>query len=236
MISLSIVLPTFNEEKSGYLDLILKSCRDLPGAELIAVDGGSDDGTLDKLEEAASRVLVARNTSRAQRLNLGFDRAQGSMVLFHHPRSVIDRDGLRALVQLAPQAIWGGFTHGFDHEHPLLSFTSWYSNCVRCDRRGILYLDHCIFFHKKLVRKKPAMPELDIFEDTAFSLLLRQNGHPLRLPYRAQTSAIRFKSNGVWQQALLNQVLKVGYHCRLPHRYINWIYEKGLELNSKVRF
>ena len=71
-------------------------------------------------------VPKAQAKSRAERLNIGFHKARGSMILFYHPRSLIEPEGLRHLQQRANQKIWGGFTHSFDQKHWLLKFTSWY--------------------------------------------------------------------------------------------------------------
>ena len=53
------------------------------------------------------------------------------------------------------------------------------------------------------------------------------------LPFISTTSAIRFTKNGLWTQALMNQILKLGFHIGVPHDTMNKIYERGLNLNSK---
>lgn len=181
-------------------------------------------------------IIVGLNEgqSRAERLNIGFHRAKGQIVLFHHPRSVIDLSGIHFLIQrsLDHQRIlfWGGFTHRFDFSHPLLNFTSWYSNKVRA-KRGIVYLDHGVFFDRGLWKRD--LPNVDIFEDTLLSNEFRKSCMPKILPFTSMTSAIRFQKNGVFKQAFMNQVMKVGFHLRISHSVMNRLYERGLELNSK---
>ena len=85
---------------------------------------------------------------------------------------------------------WGAFTHQFSISHPLLNFTSWYSNHIRGGLRSIYYLDHCLFAQKQLLLDVGLLPDIDIFEDTEICLKLRIQGKPIRLPFISQTSAV----------------------------------------------
>ena len=169
--------------------------------------------------------------SRAMRLNLGFHRSTGKVVLFHHPRSRLSKGAIDTLIDLAKKRddlFWGGFTHAFDDSHPLLRFTSWYSNRVRA-RRGILYLDHCIFFERRLFQD---LPDREIFEDTVLSQCLRKVAKPVLLREKSVTSSIRFRRGGIYRHSLTNQLLKLAYFIHLPDRLMNRFYEKKAPLNS----
>ena len=232
---ISVILPTFNEVDSGYLSLIMSRLARLRQAEILVIDGGSTDGTVEFTAEHGVEVLSLPGSSRAARLNLGIKQSQGEMLLLHHPRSLIEPDDIEAMRTLSDgdQLTWGGFTHQFDSDHPLLRFTSWYSNHIRCDRFGIVYLDHCVFLSRAIKQSGIKIPDIDIFEDTELSKLLLGFGRPVRLAAKAQTSAIRFKRNGLWRQAFLNQLLKIAYHLHLSPDRLNRLYEKGLHLNKE---
>jgi hypothetical protein len=208
---LSIIVPAGAQERHPLLIQSLLPFEEHPEIEIIYV--GFTESAL-----------------RAQRLNIGVARASGSMLLLHHPRSCIDPAGIEYLLSHQNRAFWGGFTQRFDWDHPLLRFTSWYSNRVRVQHRGIIYLDHCIFLHRSLWQNE--IPFVDIFEDTILSQQLRSLLRPELLPFSSITSAIRFQRNGVYRQALLNQLLKLGFFLQLPAPWMNKIYEKGLDLNG----
>lgn len=230
---LSIVVPTLNESKTGYLAKILSAYQGLANIEVICVDGGSVDDTELLIQKSYAKLISTDIGSRAGRLNAGIKQAKFDMVLLHHPRSLVDVEGIKSLANHTPEIRWGAFTHQFNISHPLLNFTSWYSNYVRGDSRGIYYLDHCVFAQKQLLFEIGLLPEVDIFEDTELCLKLRQFAKGIRLPYISQTSAIRFQTQGVYQQAIKNQYLKWQYYFKRSDKSMNRDYEAGLELNSR---
>jgi glycosyltransferase involved in cell wall biosynthesis len=229
---LSIIIPTLNESKSGYLARILGAYTHLPQCEIICVDGGSTDNTLDIITQAGATLIKTTIASRAGRLNKGIKHANANMVVLHHPRSVIDTAGLNALQQHAESLTWGAFTHKFNISHPLLKFTSWYSNKMRGDKRSVYYLDHCIFAQKQLLLDIGLLPDIDIFEDTELCLKLKSHSKPQRLPFYSETSAIRFETNGLYKQALTNQYMKWLYYFKRSDSKMNKRYEKGIQLNT----
>jgi len=234
MVNLSIVIPTFNEQKNQYFLNILKLLKKFKDVEIIVSDGGSTDDTRKICEDYNVIFHETKTSSRAKRIKVGINVAKSEYVLIHHPRSLLDESGLMYLLENCNKYFWGGFTHAFDEKHPLLVFTSWYSNNVRAQIKGILYLDHCIFMKKDLFEVIWDIPDVDIFEDTLISYkLLNKVGKPKILPYKSTTSAIRFKTNGVLKQSLLNQILKIKFLLGFDHKKMNEKYEKNTSLNSK---
>lgn len=213
---LSIIIPTEYNEPNSFFHRTLQPFSASSDLEIIYVSK-SDAYT------------------RAERLNIGFQKSKGDLILFHHPRSFIEEKGIQYLIDLSNKKnrklIWGGFTHKFDLEHFLLRFTSWYSNQIRAKLKGIFYLDHCIFFDRMLWKEN--LPHVEIFEDTILSYQLLSFAKPVLLPYISETSSIRFQQKGIWLQSILNQLLKIGFHLKINPSFMNQIYEKNLWLNNK---
>lgn len=230
---LSIIISTFNEENNSFFINTLAQVKELTQVEIIVVDKNSTDKTKQICLAHGVKYINTDLNSRAQRLNLGASKAKGDLLLFHHPRSIVDIFGLKYLLTINnTQQLWGGFTHRFDNRNIILNFTSWYSNNVRGKIREILYLDHCIFVSSNLFHKVK-FSNVDIFEDTIFSIDLSKYSKPNILKFSSTTSSIRFLRNGIIRQSILNQVMKVAFSIGIDHKTMNRIYEYGLNLNSK---
>ncbi|TGL53647.1 hypothetical protein EHQ55_00625 [Leptospira meyeri] len=205
---LSIIIPTDNGE--NYLfQFSLLGFANHPEIEIIQIN-------------------TTEAFTRAERLNIGFHKSKGEIVLFHHPRTKLPREAIDHLIQLSGQKdkknIWGGFLHHFDKEHFLLELISWYSNWIRVRCKGIVYLDHCIFFDRNLWKSDLSLDF--IFEDTELSQKFRNTTWPVLLPFTAITSAHRFEKNGIIKQSLLNLFLKFGHFLRLPSSLLFSFYQR----------
>jgi len=238
---LSIIIPCLNEIRHGYLDRILTNLiAQIGEKEIIVVVSLSNDGTDQILEDYAaqySEIQVVRSLAknRAQRLNDGIAVSRGEIILLHHPATILPE---RIALQLIEQAItagnnWGAFQHTFDFPHWLLHFTSWYSNNVRVNQKGIVYLDHCPFIDREVLAQIGNIPDLDIFEDTVLSDRLRKFSKPVLVQGKVITSARRFQQRGIYRHAMLNQLLKMCYHFHIDPRSLNRLYEQKVSINVK---
>ncbi len=234
--TLSIVIPTLNEAKHGYLEKIFDALCSIKGVEVIIVDGGSSDGTQKLCRSRADIYCLMENSSRGQRMNYGYKMSTGDILLFHHPRSFISKHAVEELKKkyaAARKNFWGGFTHQFVRDSMGLRFTSWYSNSIRRKISGVIYLDHCIFATRDLIEKAGGFPEREIFDDTVFSKRLHKFFKPKLLKNKSITSSVRFDKNGFLLQGVLNQFMKVCFYFGMSDSRMNSIYEKGLNLNNR---
>lgn len=229
--------------RHGYLERILLNLQHQVGNKeiIFAISPGSDrtaetiHNARPQLEQTSVvKILQSDAKNRAQRLNHGIAASTGEIVLLHHPATLLPEVHALETIETAreSQSLWGGFHHSFDMQHWLLGFTSWYSTQIRAKRRGIVYLDHCIFCDRQLLDRIGNVPDMDIFEDTELSKRLCQFGMPSLVSGCAITSARRFRQRGVYQQAMLNQMLKVGYHLGLDPQSMNKLYEQKVAINS----
>lgn len=228
---LSIIIPTYNEIEHGYLAEILPSISNLPNTEIICVDSGSDDGTLELTQSVNATIHPTTSTTRAGRMNAGVDVAKGNTLLFYHPRILIQAAGIAELAQ-TNEITWGGFLHKFTPPGKLYKFISWYSNNVRFKKKHIVYLDHGIFVDRTLAEKVFPIPDEPIFEDTILSLRLKEHATPKLLEHTALVSPVRFETRGPFRQFLGNQVLKLLFSLGVKPTTLNNWYEGKLRLNG----
>lgn len=231
---ISVIFSTFNEEQNSLFHQSLKLLQELK-LEVICIDGGSSDKTEELVKSFGFVFARGDYRSRGLRYNQGIGLAKHEMILFHHPRSNLMREGILHLMEHSKKNVWGAFTHRFDLSHPLLDFTSWYSNNVRGDLKHIYYLDHCIFSSKSLLDRIGGFPGIEIFEDTELSLKLRAILPPIRFPFHSTTSSVRFTKNGPWKQALLNQKMKIFYFLKRDPNSMYKIYENNINLNTDFK-
>jgi hypothetical protein len=220
----------YNEEHNPYfwknLEL-LQAHKQL----FIVIDGGSSDATQEWLKSSRVLFMELPESTRGSRFNEALKVSFTDIVVFVHPRSLLRLEHIHELRNFHGPQDWGAFTHRFDHDHPLLRFTSWWSNCVRGDIRGIFYLDHILWAKRARVTSFPTSP---IFEDTLFSLQMLKRSRPHRLRTPSVTSAQRFLRNGICKQILLNQKMKLDFHRGQELSRMDQEYEQGLGLNRKL--
>src|SRR5437899_2076112 len=106
--SLSVIIPTLNE--AACLPETLRELRRQRPREIIVVDGGSTDDTLDAARTAD--VVLSAPRGRARQMNAGAPQAAGDLLLFLHADCVLQAGALEAAVQTLrrPGVIAGCFT------------------------------------------------------------------------------------------------------------------------------
>lgn len=235
---ISVLLPAFNEAENPFFWDTIKLIEDLKlnGVQIELLVGltPGEDNTLDKLLDLGITTRVVHALNRGERYNQAFkdcNAGENDWIVLNHPRSLLQKEAILELTLLHESISWGAFTHQFNIHHPLLSFTSWWSNHVRGDLKKIFYLDHCLFIRRSLLEKVGGVPVVEIFEDTILSHKLSEVSHPVRLRWKSTTSAIRFIKNGFWSQSLRNQVLKLQFFLGTSDKKMNHSYEKDINLN-----
>ena len=208
--SLSIVIPVLNEAARIEATFDLLSSLRERGAEVIVVDGGSDDATADVARMHADHVLTSAR-GRAAQMNAGAAITRGEVLLFLHADTQLpdyaDRlilSGLRATGRK-----WGRFDVQFN-EGPLLALVALMMN-LRSRMTGIATGDHAIFVSRADFEAIGGFPAIALMEDVALSARLKRIGRPLCLRARVTTSARRWKANGTMRTVFLMWRLRLAY-------------------------
>jgi rSAM/selenodomain-associated transferase 2 len=204
---LSIIVPMLDEAEG--IAATLSALRPL-GAEVIAVDGGSSDGTIDAAGAHASWVIDAPR-GRARQMNAGAAIARGEILLFLHADTALPAQAGRLVgAAIAGGARWGRFDVRIAGASPLFPLIAAMMN-LRSRLTGIATGDQAIFVHRDLFAAVGGFPDQPLMEDIALSARLRRIAKPACLRPPVTTSGRRWEKHGVLRTILTMWRLRLRY-------------------------
>ena len=212
---LSIIVPVLNES-AGILAALqaLEPARSR-GAEIVVVDGGSQDGTADLARGSGlADIVMQTSRGRAVQMNAGASAARGEVLLFLHADTRLpaeaDRLVLEATGQHNTQDAWGRFDVHIDGEHPMLAVIAWSMN-FRSRLTGIATGDQAMFMGRSAFDRAGGFPPIALMEDIDLCVRLKRHSRPLCLSARVTTSGRRWEKHGVWRTVFLMWWLRLRY-------------------------
>lgn len=124
---ISIIIPTLNELGNiGRLVHHLKGVEHIDQCEIIIVDGGSSDGTVEEIQSLEVIFLQSETASRAAQMNLGAAKASGDVLWFVHADALPPKSFYSDILQSIREGYErGGYAFKFESSRPLLKFNSW---------------------------------------------------------------------------------------------------------------
>lgn len=208
---LSIIIPVLDEGEgiASALDA-LAELRSL-GVEVIVVDGGSRDATVQRARLRADCVISAA-CGRAVQMNRGAESAAGDVLLFLHADTRLPSAAEHVVLnELARSGrAWGRFDVDIEGTHPLLPIIAFFMN-MRSRMTGIATGDQAIFVRRDAFQAAGAFPRIALMEDIALCKRLKRISPPLCLRERVVTSARRWENNGILSTIVLMWGLRLAY-------------------------
>ena len=211
MSKLSIIVPVLNEGEG--IAAALDALADLRalGTEVIVVDGGSSDATVQRARLRADRVILAAR-GRALQMNSGAERASGDVLLFLHADTSLPADADHVVLNGLERSgrAWGHFDVRIDGRHPLLFLVAWLMS-ARSRLTGIATGDQAIFARREAFQAAGGFAAIPLMEDIGLCKRLKRVSRPLCLRERVITSGRRWEKNGVLNTVLLMWRLRLAY-------------------------
>jgi rSAM/selenodomain-associated transferase 2 len=196
--SLSIIVPMLNEEAG--IGATLSGLREL-GAEIIAVDGGSSDKSVEIAQAHADQVVHAAR-GRARQMNAGAAVAQGEVLLFLHADTRLPPAVDRLIFEaIAGGADWGRFDVRISGDSIWFPVIAAFMN-QRSRLTGIATGDQAIFVKRSAFEQVGGFPDLPLMEDIVISQRLKQLSHPASLHAKVTTAGRRWEKHGVLRTIL----------------------------------
>ena len=229
---ISVIIPTLNEEAN--LPVTLRQLAERADIELIVVDGGSMDGTVEIAQQFTPFVFVTQ-PGRAQQMNLGARHATGDILLFLHADTFLLPGALDELQRriVGDGAVGGAFDLNIDSPRRLCKLIA-----KMASRRSRLlrlpYGDQGLFVWRQVFDALGGFPDIPIMEDVAFARQLRRAGRLTFIRSGLVTSGRRWNANGVLKTAFVNVWVTLLFFLRLPPRQLRRIYD-GWLVSGKAR-
>ena len=220
-IKLSVIIPVLNEGKT--IAQTLQRLQET-AVEIIIVDGGSTDQTVEIVQNMGIKTILSPEAGRSIQMNTGAKYATGNILLFLHADTQLPHNYLRYIEEILekPNTIAGAFPLKIESRHPLLMVIEKGVN-ARSRFLEMPYGDQGIFLKKDTFESIGGFPPLPIMEDFQLMLNLKKQGKIRLAEAPVITSARRWEKLGVIKTTLINQKVILGYFLGVsPERLRQW--------------
>lgn len=209
--AVSIIIPVLNEA-NGVVH-VLERLQGVfgQGAEVVVVDGGSDDETVERARLLADRVTISRR-GRGLQMNTGAALATGDVLLFLHADTLLPASALELIREAVDNgATWGRFDVYIEGSIRGLGMVAFMMNW-RSRLTGIATGDQAIFVTREAFERKGGFPAIPLMEDIVFSEAMRKEARPACLSARVTTSGRRWEKHGLLRTILTMWWLRLRFY------------------------
>jgi len=206
---ISIIIPTLNEEE--YLKPLLGRLGDNPeGLEIIVIDGGSEDKTVELARKKGVQVIESE-PGRAKQLNKGAEVSANSLLWFVHADTLPPsnwREKMEEALKSGSQV--GCFCFEFDENHGVRKINSY---CTRFPFMVFRGGDQSLFVTRDLFNRVGGFDEkLQIMEDYEIIKNLKRHTHFSIIKSPIKVSSRKYRENSYFKVNLANLVVFSGFY------------------------
>lgn len=225
---ISIIVPVLNE--AGKIEALINSIKELNGdKEIIISDGGSTDGTLEKLKDFAGVTVIKSRPGRASQMNSGAAISTGEVLWFVHADSSPASSSLEEIEHVINDGAVGGFFRlkFYDARDKFMKFIERTSH-TRAKKFCLIFGDQGLFLRREVFDELGGFANVALMEDWEISRRLRtlhKQGLISALDAEIGTSARRYVENGRFRTWLKMNCVKVLYILGVPTEILRQIYD-----------
>ena len=222
--ALSIIVPVLNE--ATLISSFLRHLRAQTPAEIIVVDGGSEDGTAELCEPQADRVICATG-GRASQMNAGAAIARADVLWFLHADSELPSGAVESISRhLAdPRQVGGCFRLRFPRCEWIYRVSDSLGN-LGVDIFGFALGDHGIFCRRASFEKVGGFPSVPILEDAELYRRLRRVGKMEQLRDAIVSSPRRYEALGPYRTTAFYALILVLYVAGVRINTLHRLYQR----------
>ncbi len=200
MTKISIIIPTYNEADNitRLLDHLIWHSTAKNIADIIVVDGGSEDDTSTIVKAFNNATLLHSEKGRAIQMNHGAKHSNGDILYFLHADSFPPKDFDQYIInEVSKENKAGCFRMSFNHNHWWLRIAGWLTQFQwRACRGG----DQSQFITKELFNNLGGFNEAYIiYEDNDLISKLYAIDEFVVIQKKLTTSARCYEKHGVWK-------------------------------------
>jgi rSAM/selenodomain-associated transferase 2 len=226
---ISIIIPVLNEKE--LIRPFFNHLNQLEGDfELILVDGGSSDGTINEINKERDVLkhklqLLKTHQGRGHQMNKGASTAKGDILLFLHIDCKLEIDAIPTIEKEVERQniVGGGMIQAFSNTDDFLKFVSNFGN-MRARVTKTFFGDFGIFLKKDVFEKIGGYDDIPFLEDVEICYKAKKVGKLEQIDRVIYTSPRRFKTQGNIKISIIFSITLmlniIGYRPKFLIKYI----------------
>ncbi len=210
---ISIIIPTFNEEK--YINRCIKSLlKRLKNNiyEIIIIDSSFNNEILKRVEYFPVKVIkiISRKKGKGYQMNIGVNMAKGDILIFLHADTILPDNTLTLIKENIEDNLILSFSLGFYDKKKFFRMIEFFGK-IRCFFTKIPYGDQCYIMKKNTFFKIGKFPE-ESLEDVKFIKKAKKKNIKIKiLREKVKTSSRKWYKYGFIKTTLYHRLTILKY-------------------------